>query len=74
LGSGARAGPSSALQASTPFNSQPLRLLLKITKTRKLEKYIHRRFIRRGTKGICKERGRKTKTKSKDYVIHDQAG
>jgi hypothetical protein len=28
----------------------------------------------RGTKGICKERGRKTKTKHKDYVIHDQAG
>jgi hypothetical protein len=37
-----------------------------------LEKYIHRGIIRIVTKGICKERGRKTKTKSKDYVIHEQ--
>jgi hypothetical protein len=46
----------------------------KITKTRKLEKYIHRGIIGQGTKGVCKERGGKTKTKSKDYVVHDRAG
>jgi hypothetical protein len=41
----------------------------KIIKTRKLEKWIHRGIIRRSTKGVCEERGRKTKTKSKEYAI-----
>jgi hypothetical protein len=64
--------PGFHLSTSTPFSSQPLRLLLKITKARKLEKQIHRGIIMRGTKDICKESGRKTKTKSKGYVIHEQ--
>jgi hypothetical protein len=40
----------------------------------KLENWKNRsikELIRRGTKSICKKRRRKTKTKSKDYVIHE---
>jgi hypothetical protein len=35
---------------------------------------MHVVIFRRGTKGIGKKRGRKTKTKGKDYIIHDRAG
>jgi hypothetical protein len=42
-------------------------------KLQKLENWKNRSIeeLLGGTKGICKERGRKTKPKGKDFVIHD---